>query len=707
MNSTRRGFIAATTGTLGALVIGWHQPRARASGGPPRLPATLDSRAEVNTWLRIGTDGAITITLAHAEMGQGVYTGLAMAVAEELEADWSRVRVEQALASPVFGTLVTAASNTTETFHERLRHAGATAREMLKQAAAAQWRVPVDECTAANSRIVHAGSGRSADYGSLVPAASRLAAPAHITLKAPSEWRLLGKEVRPLDTPAKVSGRAQYGIDVVLPGLLYGAAVICPVQGGKLVGVDDRAVHAMRGVHSVVPTPDAVVVLADSTWAALQAAEKLEPKWDLGPLAVHSSVSLDAEFARLLETPGVNVLRRGDPSVIATAPRYIEAVYDVPYLAHHTLEPVNATVRIGTDGVDVWAPTQGPLMFQMITAQVLGVPPERVRVHATFLGGGFGRKASPDFLILTALAAKASKRPVKLTYSRTNDLRHDYYRPKAKARLAAHFDRYGAVLGLDVKLVAQSVSADLGAPFDGLGGVDFFTAEGLTNLRYDLPQMNVEYVNAPLGLRLGALRSIGAGANAFFVESFVDEIAAALGRDPLGLRRELLADSKRSLAVLDRAAQEAGWGRSLRAGHHQGMAIFEYHGTIVAEVAEVSITPTGEPKVHRVTVAADPGRVLNPVGGRQQVEGSVVFGLSDAMHGDIRFEEGAVIPSNFHEAPLLRLPECPRVDVHFVESGARVTGLGEPAVPPLAPAVANAIFAASGRRIRSLPFLKT
>jgi isoquinoline 1-oxidoreductase beta subunit len=341
----------------------------------------------------------------------------------------------------------------------------------------------------------------------------------------------------------------------------------------------------------------------------------------------------------------------------------------------------------------------------MLLSKLLGVPPAGVRVHATFLGGGFGRKASPDFLTYAALAARASGRPVKLLYSRTEDLRHDYYRPKAVARMRGYFDAFGTPLGLAVKLVAQSVSTELGPPFDSTGGVDFFTTEGLTNLRYDLPQLTVEYVPQAAGLRVGALRSIGAGANAFFVECFIDEMAQAAGKDPLQFRRELLADSPRYLALLDRVAAAAGWGRPLPEGRRHGLAVFEYHGTIVAEIAEVSVDGNGAPVVHKVTAAADCGRVLNPTGGRAQVEGSIVFALSDAMWGDVRVERGAVVQRNFDDYRCLRLPECPSTEVHFVDSGARITGLGEPAVPPLAPAVANALHALTGRRVRSLPFV--
>jgi len=698
--NSRRAFLKRSAGASAGLMLGWHMPWARSA---PKLDP---AQAAINAWLRIAPDDTVTIFVAHAEMGQGLFTGLPMLIAEELEADWSQVRIEPADANLIHGTTITVGSTSTADYQQRLRIVGAQAREMLLQAAADQWRVPVADCVAREGAVSHAASGRKLSYGALAQRASTLTPPKAPALKDPKDWKLLGKEVLRRDAPAKIDGTAIFGIDVRIPGMLTGAIRVCPAVRGKLVSVDETPALAIHGVHSVVKFPDAFIVLADHFWIAEQAAKALDPKWDLGTFGTESSATLDATRRRLLDTPGLGVVRRGFPMTALRGAKQIEAIYEVPYLPHNCMEPVNATVRVDSNGAEAWLPTQGPVLCQMTIARVLGMKPEQVRVHPQFLGGSFGRKAGVDYVIYATLASKISGRPVKVIYSREQDVRNDPFRPKALARMQAMIDAHGRVIAMDIKMVAQSISAALGPPFkDSLGGVDFFTTAGLPNVRYDIPTLNIEYVEQKVGLKVGSLRSVGEGATGFFVESFIDEIAHTLGRDPLELRRELLADSNRYLGVLDRVAAEAGWGKPLPPGHFQGLAVFEYHGTLVAEIAEVSVPEPNSIRVHRITAAVDCGRVLNPSAGRAQVEGSIAFALSDSLFGEITVKDGVVEQSNFHQIRMLRLHEAPHVDVHFVESTAPISGLGEPAVPPLAPAVANAVFRATGNRIRTLPFI--
>jgi isoquinoline 1-oxidoreductase beta subunit len=710
VTTTRRGFVAGS-GT--ALVLGFTWPLGgRALAATPAAPPFAP-----NAWLRITPDDRITVICGSAEMGQGVHTAIPMLVAEELDADWKQVRVEQApvdkaYANPMFGMQATGGSTTVRAHWKPVREAGAAARTMLVAAAAAKWNVDPARCRTEKGHVVHP-DGRRLRYGALVADAAKLTPPTPPTLKSSADFRLLGQPLPRLDTPAKVNGSARFGIDVQLPGLLVAVMARQPAPGAKPKSVDDTRARAMPGVVQVLTIPHGVAVLVDAKkggyWAAKQARDALVIDWDLGPMAELST----ARIHTLLEdgARAGGAVGRDDGNLrdaMASSAKTIEAQYEAPYLAHACMEPLNCTawVREGPDGgeVEIWAGTQSQGPAQGILSQVASVTPAKVKINTMLLGGGFGRRFAPDFVIDATLLSKLAKAPVKLVYTREDDMRAGFYRPASVTRFEGALDAAGKPSMLKAVVASPSIMAASGFMKIPDSGVDQFAVEGIADCPYTIPNLRVEYARVEPGLQVWFWRSVGHSQNAFFLEGFVDELAVAAGKDPFQFRRELLADKPRHRRVLELAAEKAGWGQALPAGVGRGIALAESFGSFVAEVAEVSVGADGRPRVHRVVAAVDCGMTVNPAIIHRQIEGGIVYGLTAALYGKLDVERGAVTTGNFDSYPMLRIDQMPKVEVHIVPSTEHPGGIGEPGTPPIAPAVANALFALTGKRLRSLPF---
>lgn len=704
---SRRNFLKAGALVGGGLVVAFVVPGGRrlafaqAPAGAPLAP---------NAFLRIGSDDRVTVLLAHSEMGQGIWTTLPMLINEELDADWSKISVEHAPAAPAyahtaFGAQMTGGSTTTWSEFDRYRQAGATARTLLVQAAAARFGVAAGDCRTENGRVVC--GERSASYGELAEAAGALPAPGEVALRAPKDWKLIGKSTRRLDTPEKVTGRAVFGIDVQFEGLKTAVVARAPVFGATVKSFDGRAALAVPGVLKVLQVPSGVAVVAEHFWAAKQGRDALQVDWDLGPNAALDSDALRRQFGELAGTPGAVAATAGDAAkALAGADKVVEAEYFVPYLAHAAMEPLNCTVRIGADGCEVWTGTQFQTGDQAAAARITGLKPEQLQVHTTFLGGAFGRRANPtsDFVSEAVHVAKAAGLPVKTVWTREDDTRGGFYRPMFLERARVALGKDGLPTAWHQVLVGQSIMA--GTPFEGSikDGVDGSSVEGVSDSPYvkGTPDHRVELHSPRTGIPVLWWRSVGHSQNAFAMESLVDELAAAAGEDPLAYRRRLLKDHPRHLGVLNLAAEKAGWGSKLPEGHARGIAVHESFGSYVAQVAEVSVE-RGAVRVHRVVCAIDCGVAVNPLMIAAQMESGIVYGLSAALHGRIRFKDGRVQESNYHDYRVLRLDQMPVVETHVVPSTERPGGVGEPGTPPIAPAVANALFALTGQRLRELP----
>jgi isoquinoline 1-oxidoreductase beta subunit len=707
---SRRSFLKGSAALGGSLVVGFFVPAAvRRFAFAQEAPAAPAALPPVNAFLRIGSDESVTVLLAHSEMGQGIWTTLPMMVNEELDADWSRIRVEHAPAadvyhSPIFPIQMTGGSTTTWSELDRYRQVGATARVLLVSAAAAQWNVPAGECRAEKGFVLH--GDRKASYGSLAAAAAKLPAPAHVELKKPADWKIIGKPTRRLDTPEKITGRAKFGMDVQLPGMLTATVAHSRTFGGKVKSFDGAAAKAVPGVRAVFEVPTGVAVVADHFWAAKKGRDALKIDWDAGPHAGVDSGHLRASYLEQGKSKGAEASSAGDvEKALATSP--ITAEYTLPYLAHAPMEPLNCTVRHGADGVEIWTGTQFQTVDQQRVAGIFGVKPEKVSIHTTFLGGGFGRRANlaSDFVVEAAYVAKQLDKPVKLVWTRDDDIRGGYYRPLAVHRLEGAVDGDGNAVAWRQRIISQSIVA--GSPFAAMikNGIDPTVVEGASDSPYvkGIPNYRVELHTVDPGVPVLWWRSVGHSHTAFAVESFVDELAHAAKRDPLEFRRALLAQSPRVLAVLELAAAKANWGSPPPAGQGRGLAVHESFGSIVAHAAEVSVDD-GKIRVHRVVCAIDCGVCVNPLGVGAQMESAIAYGLSAALYGELNIREGKVVESNFHDYRILRLNEMPKVEVHIVPSQEKSGGAGEPGTPPIAPAVANAIFALTGKRLRDLPF---
>ncbi len=708
---TRREFVETSAG----LVISFYLPARRGAA-----PNPADTDFAPNAWLRIGADDVVTLTVDKSEMGQGSQTGLAMILAEELEADWAKVRLGPVPENPAGWSrrMSTGGSTAIRTSWDPLRKAGATAREMLISAAAATWNVDRSTCHAEQGVVIHTPTKRQLPYGKLAARAARLPVPTDAPLKDPKDFRLLGTRAPRLDTPAKVDGSAVFGIDVTVPEMLIASIERCPVFGGMLKRYDGAKAEALPGVRAVValePSPwtgrggawaagcaAGVAVVADTYWHAVQGRRALEIEWDEGEAATLGSDGIRAEFARLAEQAGVEARKTGDAeAALASATQRVEAVYEVPFLHHATMEPMNCTAHVRPNGCDVWAPTQNQTRAQEVAAELTGLSKDRVRVHTTFLGGGFGRRLEPDFVAEAVRVSQAVGAPVKVIWSREDDVQHGFYRPATYNKFTAGLDAAGAPVAWSHRIVAPPILLKFG-PLDK--GIDRTLIDGAANLPYAIPNVLVDQVAVDLlPVPRGFWRSVGISQNAFVTECFFDEVAVAAKQDPLELRRGLLHDKPRHLRTLELAAQKAGWGSPLPSGHGRGIAIAEWAPTVCAQVAEVSVGADGSVRVHRVVCAVDCGPTVNVGQIEAQLQGGIVYGLTAALYGEITIERGRVKQSNFTDYPMMHINEMPVVEVHVVPSDDKQGGIGEPSVGPIAPAVCNAIFAATGKRVRRLP----
>lgn len=659
--------------------------------------------SKLNAFVRIGSDDSVTLMIHKSEMGQGTVTSLSQLLAEELGCDWKKIRTEFPGVEPAYaggGMMGAYGSLSIRTSWQPLRQAGAAAREMLLQAAAQKWSVDKSQCRAENSAVVNTASNARLSYGSLADAAAKLPGPTGVKLKDAKDFKLIGTSPRRLDTPSKVNGTATFGLDVKRPGMLYASLERCPVFGGKVASFDGTKAKAVPGVKQVVQISNGVAVIADNTWSAMEGRKALTVMWDEGPRANTSTDSLRKMFAELSTKPGANARKVGDAdAALASAAKKIEAVYEAPYLSHAPMEPLNAVAHVRPDGCDVWAGTQIQSVARMTAAQITGLPQEKVEIHTQYLGGGFGRRGGADFIGEAVEIAKAvSGTPVKLTWTREDDIQHDNYRPASYVKFAAGLDAQGMPTAITASVVCPS--------FGGIqNGVDSTSVEGIRDIAYNIPNFSVNYNPPDAGIPVSYWRSVGFSQNTFFMESFIDELAAATGKDPVEFRRRLLGTDPRNaryLAVLNLAAEKAGWGKPLPAGRFRGVGIVNNIGSFNAQVAEVSVTQ-GKVKVHRVVAAVDCGQVINPAIVAQQIESGIAYGLSTALKIGITLNRGRVVQTNFNSYDPLRIDEMPVVEVHIVPSTAAPGGIGEASTPSVIPAVTNAVFAATGKRARMLP----
>lgn len=715
LNISRRTFIKASALVVGGLVIAFSIPQAKrfllpgaaketGNAGEAKLPAP-------NAFLRIGTDNTITVMLAHSEMGQSIWTTLPMLIAEELDADWSKIRVEHASASPAYlhtayGIQITGGSSTTWSEFDRYRQAGALTRQLLIGAAAEQLGVPAANLKTENGFVISGDTKIS--YGDLAEAAAKLETPKAVTLKDPKDWKVIGKATKRLDGPEKINGTAVFGQDVHFDGLMTAMVARSPVFGGSVKSFDASATKQVKGVQQVVQVPTGVAVVADNYWAAKQGREALKVEWDLGPNAGLDSKAMLEDFRSKAANPGLVAAQLGDSkATLSKADKLIEAEYALPYLAHSPMEPLNCSVRIEKDACEIWTGTQMQTTDQQAAAKILGLKPEQVKIHTLFLGGGFGRRANPaaDFVSEAVQVAKAAGVPVKTVWSREDDVQGGYYRPMYLHKAKIGVDTNGFPAAWEQVTVGQSIM--LGTPFEAFmikDGVDATSVEGIADSPYlkQIPHYHVSLHTVKTGIPVLWWRSVGHSHSAFVMESLIDELAHSAKKDPLDYRRALLKDHPRHLAALNLAAEKAEWGKPLPKGVSRGIAVHESFGSFVAQVAEVSVDQ-GAVKVHRMVCAIDCGLAVNPDSLKAQMESSISFGLGAAMQSEITFKEGKVQQSNFHDYLVMRMSDMPKVEVHIVQSTEKMGGVGEPGLPPVAPAVTNAIFAATGKRIRQLP----
>ncbi len=712
VSPSRRGFILGSAAVSGALVLGFAPGDAGAQG-----PAGAAARA-FTPYIRIGSDGKVTILSAHMDMGQGIYHGLATLVNEELRADWSQIDVIGGSGDPkVFGNLDwggaiqgTGGSTGIVSSFDRYRQAGAAARQMLVQAAANDWKVPVAEIVVERGVVRH--GARQASFGSLALRAAALPVPTNVRLREPKDWAFIGKDrdvLGKFDSLAKTTGRQDFTIDVKLPGLLTAVMIHPPLFGATVKSFDAAKAKAMRGVVDVVPTPRGVAVVADNMWRAVKAREAVTVAWDESAAEKRSSDAIMASYRTLAAQPGKAVAANTGnvERAMAGAAKVLEATYEFPYLAHAALEPLNAVARIQEGRVEVWGGHQMPDIYQAIAAQVAGVTPDKVTMHVMKTGGGFGRRAVADGDIIVeavAVSKAIGGRPVRVQWTREDDMRGGRYRPAYVHRLKAGLDKDGRLVAWQNHIVGQSIVA--GTPFEGglvTNGVDATSVEGAQKLPYAIPNMKVELTTTQAGVPVLWWRAVGSTHTAYAVESFLDELAQAAGKDPVAFRLDMMKDHPRHAAVLRLAADKAGWGQPLPAGRFRGVALAESFNTIVAQIAEVSVE-NGAPRVHRVVCALDCGVAVNPDNVRAQIEGGVGFGLGAVLKSRLTLDGGRVVEGNFDGYEVLRIDEMPQVEVHILPSTGKPTGVGEPGVPPIGPAVANAWHQATRKRVRVLPF---
>jgi isoquinoline 1-oxidoreductase subunit beta len=700
---SRREFVAAGVAAGAGLVVGFYLPHKGKAGREFFSP---------NAYVRITPDDKITIVVARSEMGQGVRTALPMILAEELEADWKRIEIEQAGASTLYGDQTTGGSASIRTTWDPMRKAGAAAREMLISAAALTWDVGRAGCTAQDGGVVHAVSKRRLSYGELAARAATLPIPTDVPLKQSKDYKIVGQRLARIDTPSKVKGEAVFGIDFRMPGMKYAVLSRCPTIGGKVLGFDDKESRKISGVTYVGKIGDAAVaVVADSVWGAMEGRRVLTVNWDEGPNKNLNTVAVMESLKQAVAKKSASLYSVGDVSKVTG--RRISTEYQLPFMAHAPMEPGNCTAHYRRSGCELWAPTQVPQDCRDSVAQAVGLDPDQVKVNVTLMGGGFGRRLEHDYAVEAALVSKASQTPVKVIWTREDDMRFSTYRPASLHQLSAVLDGAGWPLAFMHRIVAPSISGQKGQP--GPNGIDPDLPDEAAFV-YGLPNVSLEYVLAETPVPLGWMRSVYALQAGFASESFIDELAAAAGKDPLEYRLHMLAKDQdiqyftttwhtaRMRGVLQLAAEKAGWGKPLPAGRFRGIACFGCFSSYMAEVVEISME-NDMPRVHRVVAAVDCGQLVNPGIVEQQIPGGIVYGLSNALRAKITIEKGRVVQGNFDDYTPLRMDETPAVEVYAVPSTEAPTGIGEPSVPPLAPALCNAIYAATKKRIRALPIL--
>jgi len=703
---SRREFLKVSAALGGGLVLEFSFPVASAAAGAA-------SATEVNAWIVIHPDDRVVVRIARSEMGQGTYTALAQLVAEELDCDWTKVSAE--FASPnehikrnrIWGSMSTGGSQGVRSSQDYVRKAGASAREMLIMAAAARWKVPASACTVENGVISHEPTKRKLRYGQVATEAAKLAPPREVKLRDPKDWKIAGKSLRRLDIPDKVLGKPVFGVDVTLPGMLHASIAQCPVFGGKVKRIDASVAEKMRGVKKVVREENFVAVVADSWWRANEALKKMPIDWDVGGNGNASNETITAMLREGLGDPKLPQARKlGDTdAAFAAATKVIEAEYQSPYLNHATMEPQTCTAWLKPEGfLEVWTSTQNAEASMAAAAEAAGLPLEKVEVHKMMLGGGFGRRGGPqDFVAQGVAIAKAMPGvPLKMMWSREEDMQHGFYRPASIVHMKAGLDAKGNVIAMQTRIACPSILKVLLPQALNQGGIDFTAVRSFSDMPYTVPNQQVDYAMRNGHVPVGFWRAPGQ-QNAFYRECFIDELAVAAGKDPIEYRLAMLKADDKNRLVLEAAAKAASWGTSLPPGVHRGVAIADGFGSFTAMVAEVSVSAKGDLKVRRIVVAIDSGHVVNPDTCRAQAEGNVVFGLGSILYQENNVKDGRIVESNFHNFRLPRIDEMPKVETVLVPTGGFWGGHGEPAILPLAPAVCNAIFAATGKRIRALP----
>ncbi len=714
---TRRNFLAGAGLTLAVVAtpVGF-----RFFSG--RKTDTLSETLRPSIWVRITPDDRVTVLMGKSEMGQGIHTALPMIVADELDADWNQVRIESAPVREEYDDPdaqqghVTYGSTSVRHLYEPMRKAGAAGREMLLQAAAQKWDVPVSECETSQSQVLHKRSGRAFSYGELCEEAARLPIPENPRLKEKSEFKLMGTAVPRLDIPAKVNGQAQFGIDTFVPDMLYGVVARPPAYGAKVLSYDEPAAMKVEGVRYVGEIKRGIGICADTLDAAWKGKEALNAKWDKGVRPDLSDELLDSIFRESLDKEGASARSDGDvEDALSKAHKQVQAEYFLPYLSHATMEPMTCTAHVLPDRCDVWVGTQGQTNTLQKTAQITGLDPEQIYIHTTYLGGGFGRRGWTEWVEEAVELSMATERPVKVIWKREEDLQDDSFRPGNSSRIVGGLDEEGRLIAWSHKIAASSIIASLFSKIDAdsllfrvigfFRSVDAPAVEGLENLQYEIPNLSVEYVEVKTPIPVIFWRSVGNSHNAFTVESFMDEMAYAAQKDPVEFRLQHLEHNPRAHRVVEVVAEKSGWGKPLAAGRALGIASHYSFGSYVAQVAEVSVDETtGKIKVHRVVCAVDCGPTVNTDIIRAQMEGALTMGLSAALKEKVEFGDGGVRSANFFDYHLLRMSEAPgEIEVHIVDSDGEIGGIGEPGLPPIAPAVANAVFSATGARIRNLP----
>ena len=714
MTWSRRDFVVAGVAAGGGLLLSCRLGRRDDAVGAGTFAP--------NAWIRIGRDGVVTLVMSQVEMGQGTYTSMPMLLAEELDVGLDQVTLEAApparpYFNPALGFQGTGGSTSVREMWVPLRHAGAVARTMLVTAAAQEWGVDAATCRAERGTVYHDATGRMQSYGQLADKAARLPVPDKVALKDPKDWKLIGTSAKRLDSASKVNGSAQFGIDTVLPGMRFAAVGASPVFGGTLGSVDDSKAMTVKGVSQVVHLADAVAVIASNTWAARQGLAALDIKWNNGPQAALSTADVVKQLQEASTKPGKVARKDGDAGAAMTvATTKVEAIYEAPFLAHATMEPINCTVHVRADACDVWVGTQVAGRAQAAAAKVTGLSKDQVTVHNRVIGGGFGRRLEVDYVTQAVAIAKQVDGPVKVTWSREEDIQHDMYRPYYYDRISAGLDGQGKMVAWSHHVAGPSIllrwaekslsglkAAGISNLITTIKGIDLDAVDGAVNTPYDFPSMLVEYTRVePPGIPTGWWRGVGPTHNVFVVESFIDELAAASHQDPVAFRQALLKNSPRAAAVLELAANKSGWGAPMPAGHGRGVSVQHVFGSFVAQVAEVQVTGS-DVRVTRVVAAVDCGVQVNPHIIEAQMQSGIVFGASGALYGEITLKDGRVEQGNFHNYRVLRMNESPVIEVYLVKNTEAPGGMGEPGTSAVMPAIANAVFAATGTRVRKLP----